>query len=205
VGSSPSSSPSSPTASGGSGSGTGGSTGSGETKPTPPPAKPHKTQPVYVVDVLFGLAPTTPGQLSQLTPYAGLKRLEPLPSSNDPLLVFAGVSQGGKGAVVALAREAILNGEGLCLPSATQCEALDLAVGQSEEFGYLEETGATVTYELKVVSIERQQASAARAARVNRRDRAGQALLRVLDPSILHRLRFSSARSVLVYVAHHGA
>ena len=198
------SSGSTPTSSSGTGSG-GGTTPTSTTPAEPAPTKPAKPVHVYFVDVLFGLAPTTPGQFSQLTPYADLKRLEPLPSASDPRILFAGVSDTGKGAVFALAGEAILKGEGACLPSATQCEAVDLGIGKTEEFQYLEATGQTVAYELKVVSISEHQATAAAAARLNRRDRKGQALVRHLSTAVLHHLHFSSAKGVLVYVAHHGA
>jgi hypothetical protein len=182
----------------------------GGTKPTQPaqptPAKPkHSSQPVYMVAVLFGIAPTTPEQLSQLTPYADLKRLEPLPSTSQPRIVFSGVAAGGKGAIFTLVGEAILKGEAACLPNATQCEAIELAVGQTEELSYVEPSGQSVAYELKIVSISKKEASAARAARLNRRDKAGQALLRRLDPAVLRHLRFSSAKGVLVYLAHRGA
>jgi hypothetical protein len=193
------------TPSSGTGSATPGGGGTTPTQPTEPaPSKPAKPAHVYFVDVLFGLAPTTPGQFSQLTPYAHLKRLEPLPSVSEPRVIFAGVSDTGRGAVFALAGEAILKGEGACLPSATQCEALDLGVGKSEELDYLQASGQTVAYELQVVSISVHQASAAAAARLNRRDRKGQALLRHLSTPVLHHLHFSSAKGVLVYVTHHG-
>jgi hypothetical protein len=187
----------------------GGSGAEGGTTPaTPaepaPPSKPQKPKTVYVVDILYGLAPTTPGQLSQLTPYAGLRRLEPLPSSSDPKIIFAGVSASGKGAIFTLAGEAILKGEGACLPSATQCEAVELAAGKSEEFAYVDANGQNAAYELKVVSIAKRKASAATAARLNRRNRAGAALLHRLAPAVLRRLRFSSAKGVLVYAVHHG-
>jgi hypothetical protein len=169
------------------------------------PAKPQKPKTVYVVDILYGLTPTTPDQLSQLTPYAGLKRLEPLPSASDPKVIFAGVDDTGKSAIFTLAGEAIVKGEGVCQPSATQCEAIKLAAGKSEEFEYVEANGQNASYELKVVSIAKRQASAATAARLNRRNRAGAALLRRLAPAVLNHLRFSSARGVLVYVTHHGA
>jgi hypothetical protein len=159
---------------------------------------------VYVVDVLYGLAPTTPGQLSQLTPYAGLERLEPLPSASDPRIVYAGVDASGKDALFTLAGEAILKGQGTCLPRPTQCEALALAQGQTEEFGYLDASGQSVVYELKVVSIAKHQASAATAARLNRGVRAGQALMRRLAPAFMRHLRFSSARGVLVYATHYA-
>jgi hypothetical protein len=189
--------PSSPSTSSG-----GGTTPSQPSKPTPSKPK-HKSQPVYLVAALFGVAPTTPGQLSQLTPYADLKRLEPLPSASEPRIIFSGVSSDGRGAIFTLAGEAILKGEGACLPSASQCEAIELAVGQTEELSYLELSGQTVAYELKVVSISKKEASAATAARLNRRDRAGQALVRRLDPAVLGDLRFSSARGVLVFLTHH--
>jgi hypothetical protein len=204
--SSPSSSSSTGSSSGSTGSSTGTGTGGGTTPvaPTEPVApKQKKTQPVYFVNVLYGLAPTTPGQLSQLTPYANLKRLEPLPSASNPRIVFAGVSSKGDGAIFTNVGEAIIKGEGTCMPSATQCEAINLAVGETEEFDYLEATGQTVTYELKVVGIAKRQASAAHAARLDRRDRAGEALLRRLSPSVLAHLHFSSARGVLVYATHH--
>ena len=198
------SSPSSTSGSTGSATGSGGGTTPTPTAPSEPTSpKQKKTAPVYLVDVLYGLAPTTPDQLSQLTPYADLRRLEPLPYASDPRIVFDGVSTSGDGAIFTNAGEAIIKGQGACMPSATQCEAINLAVGKTEEFEYLEPNGETVIYELKVVSITKKQASAARAARLNRRDHAGEALLRRLSPSLLRHLRFSSARGVLVYATHH--
>jgi hypothetical protein len=194
---------------GSSGSGGGTTTTAPSTPATPAPSEPvpakkHPKQPVYVVAVLFGLAPTTPGQLSQLTPYDNLRRLEPLPNPSEPRVVFAGVTDGGKGALFALAGEAILKGEGVCVPSPTQCEAVALAAAKSEELSYL--VGEqTVTYELHVVTITKLQATAARAARLNRRDRAGAELLRRLAPAVLRNLRFAAAKSELVYTSHHGA
>jgi hypothetical protein len=195
---SPSSSSSSPTSSGGS---------STPSQPsTPAPHKPkvvHKL--VAVVGVLFGLAPTTPGQLSQLTPYSAVKRLEPLPSASNALVVFEGVSSNRKSAVFTLAREAILKGSATCMPSASQCEAIDLGLGQAEELSYLEPNGLTVTYELALEAIAWHEVTYATAARLDRRNHAGQALLRRLAPSVLSDLHFSSAKGVLVYTAHHGA
>src|SRR5262249_22884871 len=146
--------------------------------------QPRKPKTVYTVDVLYGVAPTVPGQVSQLTPFTGLKRMQPLPSAQDPRVVYAGVNS-KEHALFTLAGEAILKGQGTCVPRPTQCEAIALAEGQSEEFGYLEESGQTVVYELKVVSIAKHQASAARAARVNRLDRAGRRLMRRFSPLFL--------------------
>ncbi len=188
--------------SGSSGAGAGGATPEQPTEPTPSKPQPHKPKTVYTVDVLFGIAPAASSPASQLTPFTGLKRMQPLPSAKDPRVVYAGVSSDGKHALFTLAGEAILKGQGSCEPGATQCEALALAQGQSEELGYLEENGQSVVYELKVVSIAKHQASAARAARVNRPDRAGRRLMRRLKLSFLRHLRFSFTRGVLVYARH---
>ena len=144
------------------------STGGAETKPATPVKSPKpkpKPRTVYAVSVQFGLLPTTAGQLAQLTPYNDLKRLQALPSAQDQRLTFSGARGNGKGAVFALSREAILKGPATCIPSAEQCEAIDLEAGQSEELTYLEPTGQSVPYELKIVSITK-EATTASAARV---------------------------------------
>ena len=150
--------PSTPSSSGGSPS-----TPPASTQVAPKP----KPKPVYLVTVQFGQVSSVPGVLPQLTPYPDLKRLQELPSSDDTLIVFGGARANGKGALFTLSREAILKGQADCIPSASQCEVIDLAAGKSEELTYLEPDGESVPYELKVVSIElaKSQAAAARAAR----------------------------------------
>jgi hypothetical protein len=148
---------------------TGGSSTTPSTATTPAAPKPKpKPKPVYLVTAQFGLLPSTPGELSQLTPYSDLKPHQPLPSVNDPLIVYAGARGNGKGAVFTLVREAILKGQAICVPSTSQCEAIDLAVGQSEELNYLEPDGQSVPYELKVVSIAQEEAATATTARRHR-------------------------------------
>jgi hypothetical protein len=170
VSSSGSSSSTSSESKSGASTGTGGSTTTPSTSTTPTAPKPKpKPKPVYLVTVQFGLLPSTPTELSQLTPYSDLKPHQPLPSANDSLIVFAGARGNGKGAVFTLVREAILKGQAICVPSTSQCEAIDLAVGQSEELNYLEPDGQSVPYELKVVSIAQQEAATATTARRHRR------------------------------------
>jgi hypothetical protein len=147
--SSSSSSSSSPSPASKPSSSTPSSSGGGTTPAQPAPHKPkvvHRF--IASVSVLFGPAPTTPGQLSQLPPYAAVKRGEALPSTSNPLLVFKNISSDHKSAIFTLSREAILKGTAACLPDASQCEAIDLQIGQSEELSYLEPSGQTVTYEL---------------------------------------------------------
>jgi hypothetical protein len=159
AGSSSPSSGSSPSSSGGGGS-SGGSSPSGPSSPSPSPspAKPKKA-PVYQVALLFGLAPPV-GQNPQLTPYEDLSKLTPLPSKQNQLLIYAGVGPTGKGALFTLLEPAILKGAGVCLPSTTQCEEIDLTAGKAEELSYIGETGQPYAYILQVVSITKQEATA---------------------------------------------
>jgi hypothetical protein len=115
------------------------------------PAKPRTE---YSVAVLMGTAlPGTPPQSAQLTPYEHLKFQQKLPSPELRLITFTGANGGGTSATFKLVGEAILRGPGVCQPSASQCEAIALAVGQTEELEYLPASGPPATYELQVTSI----------------------------------------------------
>jgi hypothetical protein len=178
--------------------------GSGESAPAPAPkpATPSKPRTVYHVAVLFGLVPAgaTP-QTVQLTPYENLKLLTPLPSTS-PLIVFRGVTTGGKSATFTLVGEAILHGDGACLPSTSQCQAVDLHAGQAEQLEYLQPDGQIVTYELRVVSIASSKATAASLGKVLRGEsKFGRALLASNGLVALPFLRYSSQPGVLVFSA----
>jgi hypothetical protein len=188
----------------GSGSSSSSSGGSSSTTPstTPStPATPAKPKAVYHVAVLFGVYPAgaTP-QSVQLTPYENLKLLTPLPSVQQPLIVFRGVTAGGKSATFTLVGEAILHGDAACLPSATQCEAIDLQIGQSEQLEYLPPSGQTVTYELKVVSIVSSKASSAAVKDLLRGEsKAGRELLSRTGLDAIPYMRYSAQAGVLVF------
>jgi hypothetical protein len=151
------------------------STGGSSTTPTQPtqpakpttPAKKPKPKPAYVVNLQFGALPTTPGAPVELVPYE-LRARKQLPSVSDPKIIFTGVHGSPFEAVFALTAEVIPKptSQGTCVPSTSQCESIELAAGKSEQLEYLEPTGQTVVYELKVISIARPEgASAARIAR----------------------------------------
>jgi hypothetical protein len=144
--------------SGGSGSSGGSTPGTGNPSPSPTPSKP-KPKPVFHVALQFGVAPA-PGQNPQLTPYTDLDRVTPLPSKQDELIAFAGVGPTGKGAYFTLLQPAILKGSGVCLPSASQCESVDIAMGQTEELSFVNAAGQPVVYLLQVVSIDKGEAAA---------------------------------------------
>lgn len=152
--------------SGSSGSSSGGSGGGSHSSPAPNPAKPAKpAKPVnpYVVSVLFGLLPATPGQSVTLTPYENLKPQQPLPSIQNARISFERVTSDGKGGVFKLLVPPILRGSGVCLPSALECQTIDVEVGHAEELEYVEAGGSVAIYELKMVSIAKSTALAARA------------------------------------------
>ncbi len=180
-GSSGSSSPSgsSGSSSGGSSSGSGGSTskgsGGGQEAPAPAPKKTSKPKSAYVVSVLFGSASTTPGQPATLAPYEDIKPGAPFPSKQNPRISFERVTNNGAGAVFKLVSPPILHGTGICLPSTSECQTIDLEPGHSEELEYIEANGQVVVYELKVVSIVK--GSGASAASLKHKD-AGAARVR---------------------------
>jgi hypothetical protein len=146
--------------SGSGGSGSGGSSGkSGGTEPAPTPPKPSKPSNPnkkafpYDVSILFGRLPATAGQEVTLPPYQNLQPQRPIPSSSEERIALERVNSNAKSAVFALLAPAILRGQGLCLPSPSECQHLSLEVGQAEELEYIEEDGQSFVYELKTVSI----------------------------------------------------
>ncbi|HLB21431.1 MAG TPA: hypothetical protein VK605_04940 [Solirubrobacteraceae bacterium] len=170
-------------------------------KPSPEAQKPAKRQTVYSVTAMFGpTAAGTPPASAVLTPYEGLKRQEPLPSATQPLVVFRGVTAGGKSATFTLVGEAILRGEGACVPDASQCLAIDLKPGQFEELEYVPPGGTAIVYQLQVVKIDASKASAA-AARVAFDDesKAGARFLRTAGLAALPGFRYSPDKGVLVF------
>jgi hypothetical protein len=192
--------------SGGSGSSSNGSGGSTPTTPSKPasPSKPPAARTVYHVAVLFGLLPATGGTPAQLTPYEDVKLLAPLPSAKQPLIVFRGVTVGGKSATFTLVSEAILHGNAACLPSASRCEAIDLKPGDSEQLEYVTAEGAVETYELKIVSIVSGKASSSAVKGILRGEsKVGRELLSHAGLIAVPDLRYSSQPGVLVFAGRH--
>ncbi len=206
------SSSSSSSSSSGSGTGSGGSSESSSKESPKEPAKEetkpstrgkHNTKKTFFhVAILFG--PFPPGATPEtvtLTPYENLKLQTPLPSAKQPLIVFRGVTAFGKSATFTIVGETILHGQGACLPSPSQCQALDLKSGQTEQLEYLQPNGETSVYELRVVSIEKATASAASLKHGRAWDfsREGAEVLRKNGLETLPYLRYASP-GLLVYV-----
>jgi hypothetical protein len=138
---------------------------------------------------------------AQLTEYANLALNAPLPDAKQALLVFRGVTAKGKSATFSVVSEVILHGVGSCLPSATQCQAVDLKPGDSEQMEYIKSNGETVLYDLKVIGIApiTGKASAARRRTAFSQSSQGTTLLRHEGLLVLPFLRYSSSPGVLVF------
>jgi hypothetical protein len=208
--------PASPSASSGSST----STSPSPSATTTPPATPKPTTPAkpkvttrYVATAQFGVLPApsiegAPAAPAQLKTYSDMKLDEPLPDKSKAQLVFAGaVKHTRLEAVFTLTGESILHGNATCLPSATQCQAIRLQVGQSETLESIEPDGSPVTYELRMVSIERitktvTAASAARAgaALLANRSQAGREVLQNRSVPALPGLAYSPQQGLLVDV-----
>jgi len=184
---------------------------SGGTTPTTPkettPARP-KVYVHYHVTAQLGVVPVVaegaPAQAAQLKTYKDMALDEPLPDKANPQLVFLGVVlRTGKEALFGLAGAAILHGSGSCQPSATQCQAIDLQVGQSETLEVVEADGSTVTYELKLASISK-TTSTASTARVRDAFRAQAKAARELARRApkLSELRYSPWGGGFVFAGH---
>jgi hypothetical protein len=206
----PSSSKTPASSASGSGSSSSSSSGSGSSSPGTPaePAKPKPSpsppQTIYQVDVLFGAAPVgTPPQSIPLTAFDNLTRLSPLAINGEAPLVFAGATAGGASAIFTVVREVFLHGPAVCHPSPSQCQAIQLAPGQSEELEYTPPSGQPLVYRLELVSIVAVKASVAKAVKAfHATSPAGRTLLRAAGLSALPGLRYSTDSGVIVLKAH---
>jgi hypothetical protein len=207
--SSSASSSSTPAKSGSSAPSSGQSKGSEPSKPT----KPSTPRIVihFHVAAQFGVVPPAPAPPALATPavlksYENMTVDQPLPDKRNPQLVFLGVVlPAGKSAIFALTGEAILHGSAKCLPSVTQCQAIELQPGQSETFETLDANNNTVTYELKLTSINstRSTASAAKAkAAFKAPSKAQRELLRHAGLALLPSLKGAQGAGMLVLVGH---
>jgi hypothetical protein len=167
------------------------------------PSKPSKRHTLYHVAVLFGALPAAGVTAVPLTPFENLKLLTPLPSSQLPLIVFRGVTTGGKSATFTVVGEAILHGSATCLPSSSQCQAIDLKPGQAEQLEYLPAGGPVVIYELKIVSIGSTKASTAGVRSfLHGASKAGRVVLARKGLDAIPFLRYTSQAGVLAFAEH---
>jgi hypothetical protein len=118
----------SPGGTGDTGSTGGGTTGGGDTPSTGGGDAPTTTvQYRYVVDLTF----TANGRKRHVK---GMERLDMLPSQENPLLLFLGVSANAGNAVFLVDSTLEAAGEGRCKPRASDCAFLYLGAGSEHEF-----------------------------------------------------------------------
>ena len=192
-----------------------GSSGGTETKTeSQSKKKAQKPKTVYDVAIEFGtLPPGITPETAQLTPFTKLKLQTPLPNATTTVLVFRGVTAKGKSATFSIVGEAFPAGTGVCLPSAVQCEAVDLKPGETEQFSVYNADGSSTIYELRVLTIVAEKnaakgsAKSARAASVSgwQESKAGWELLRKAGRLALPFLRYSSQPGVLVFAPRHAS
>jgi hypothetical protein len=130
--------------SGGSNGGTG---GGGDTGGTTTPKGPY----AYVVSVKFGERDNT-------KTYHQVEKLDVLPNSNNPLLVFMGVNTAGDTAVFLTDTSLKASGEGDCKPSADVCSFLYLKLDKdsdTEDLLAQNPDGTGIEYTLKLLSIKK--------------------------------------------------
>ena len=127
--------------------GGGGTTGGGDTGgggDDPVDGETRTTVFKYVVDVTF----SANGRTRRIK---GLEKLDMLPSSRSPLLIFMGVTAKGDDAVFLVDSTLEAAGEGRCKPSPQECSFA--FIGAGAEYVFTEEDGDT--YTIKIDEIRR--------------------------------------------------
>jgi hypothetical protein len=147
---------------------TGGSVTPPASDPTPEPAP--KTYAMHELTVRFGDAATG-------TERKSLKRLQPLPSAEEPVLIYLGVLKDGKTAVFLVDHGVSAIGDGDCRPTPAECETMRLKAGETEFLDVTDETGAvTAQYQLDLIKIHK--GTTASASRAKASSKAGRRLLK---------------------------
>jgi hypothetical protein len=136
--------------------------------PVTPEPEPRKYA-LNELTVRFGDATSTPARKS-------LERLQPLPSAEDPVLIYLGVLKDGKTAVFLLDHGVSAIGDGDCRPTPEECETVRLRAGDTEFFDVIDDTGhVTAQYQLDLIKIHR--GTTASAARAKASSKAGRRVL----------------------------
>ena len=131
------------------------------------PSPKKKTYELYELTVRFGASD------GNRPPRKDVKRLQALPSNDEPVLIYLGVLDDKKTAVFMLDSGVVAQGDGTCRPSRTTCETIHIREGETEFFDVPSDsgTGTTTTgdtsgqqYELDVLKIRKTTTTDARKA-----------------------------------------
>jgi hypothetical protein len=117
-------------------------------EPTPEPTPAPKKYAMHELTVRFGGADEATRR--------SVKRLQPLPSAELPVLIYMGVVGDGKVAEFLVDQGVVPVGDGECTPSPEQCETIRLRAGETEFLDVTDEAG-TVTgqYQLDLIKIHK--------------------------------------------------
>ena len=97
-----------------------------------------------------------------------MKRLQPLPSADEPVLIYLGVLKDGKTAVFLLDHDVEAIGDGVCKPTAEACETIRLRAGETEFFDVRDADGQVVAqYQLDLVKIHKSTTTSAAEAKAS--------------------------------------
>jgi hypothetical protein len=156
------------TPSGGGSAPSGGGSAPAPATPVTPEPEPRKYA-LNELTVRFGDAEGGPERRS-------LERLQPLPSAEDPVLIYLGVLKDGKTAVFLVDHGVSAIGDGDCRPTPEECETVRLRAGDTEFFDVTDDTGqVTAQYQLDLIKIHR--GTTASAARAKASSKAGRRAL----------------------------
>jgi hypothetical protein len=148
----------------------GGSQPTAPAAPTEPAQPPVKTYDRYDLTVRFGDSEAGGGRTT-------VKRLQPLPSAEEPVLIYLGVLSDGKTAVFLVKNGVVAVGDGECKPSPESCETIRLRAGETQFIDVKDETGnVTGQYQLDLLKIHKGTTASASKARAS--SKAGARLLK---------------------------
>jgi hypothetical protein len=138
--------------------------------PTPAPAPAPRTYAMHELTVRFGDASGSPQRQS-------LKRLQPLPSAEEPVLIYLGVLKDGETAVFLVDHGVQPIGDGDCRPAPEQCETIRLRAGETEFLDVTDDEGSvTAQYQLDLIKIHKSTTASASKAKAS--SKAGRRVLK---------------------------
>jgi hypothetical protein len=77
-----------------------------------------------------------------------------MPSEQNPVLLFLGADESGKDALFLVSAEATARGDGVCVPSESNCQIVRMGKDDIEFFEVALSAETVITYELELVDIE---------------------------------------------------
>jgi hypothetical protein len=145
------------------------------------PAEPKPRHELYSLTVRFG------DSTADSREKFNVARLKPLPSAEEPILVYLGLTKDHKTAIFLVDATVEPVGDGVCKPSPVTCETIHLRKGDTEFFEVKDAEGeVTAQYQLDLLDIERRttaSAAKAKAARA-RASKAGRKILRARQATL---------------------